>query len=151
VEYHFWPVIEKGCNQFVDATPHLFLRGHFAYGRLVPWAQWDPGVLLQILHTEYSSVVEPIVAFIDEARADSDQQIVVLIPVVIPNRFRYRILHNQVDRVLSSALRTRTDLVVARVAMPLQDPQDSVVLPIAVGGKAATREIPGTSSQEPTG
>jgi hypothetical protein len=84
------------------------------------WAQWDPGVPLRILHTEYSSVVEPVVAFIDEARADSDQQIVVLIPVVIPDRFRYRILHNQIDHVLSAALRTRTDVVVARVAMPLQ-------------------------------
>jgi hypothetical protein len=86
------------------------------------WAQWDPGVPLRILHTEYSSVVEPVVAFIDEAGVDGDQQIVVLIPVVIPDRFRYRILHNQIDHVLSAALRTRTDVVVARVAMPLQAP-----------------------------
>jgi hypothetical protein len=86
------------------------------------WAHWDPGVPLRILPTEYSSVVGPIVALIDEMRARDDKQIVVLIPVVIPDRFRYRILHNQIDRVLSAALRTRTDLVVARVAMPLQDP-----------------------------
>jgi amino acid transporter len=92
------------------------------------WAQWDPGVPLRILHTEYSSVVEPIVAFIDEARAESDQQIVVLIPVVIPTRFRYRILHNQIDHVLSAALRTRADVVVARVAMPLQAPPTSAAL-----------------------
>jgi hypothetical protein len=64
-------------------------------------------------------VVEPIVAFIDEARSHGDQQIVVLIPVVVPDRLRYRILHNQIDRVLSAALRTRTDVVVARVSMPL--------------------------------
>ena len=63
-----------------------------------------------------------MLAFIDEERADGDQQIVVLIPVVIPDRFRYRILHNQIDHVLSAALRTRTDVVVARVAMPLQAP-----------------------------
>ena len=49
------------------------------------WSVWDPGVPLRILYTEYASVVRPIVAFIDEARADSDQQIVVLIPVVVPN------------------------------------------------------------------
>ncbi len=114
------------------------------------WTQWDPGVPLRILHTEYSSVVEPIVAFIDELRGRSDQQIVVLIPVVIPDRFRYRILHNQIDHVLSSALRTRTDLVVARVAMPLQDPRDSVVPPSAVEGKAATRDKRGTTYHEPT-
>jgi amino acid transporter len=86
------------------------------------WAKWDPGIPLRILHTDYASVVEPIVAFIDEAREQSDQQIVVLIPVVVPNHLRYRILHNQIDRVLSAALRTRTDIVVARVPMLLQSP-----------------------------
>ncbi len=84
------------------------------------WSVWDPGVPLRILYTDYASVVRPIVAFIDEARADSDQQIVVLIPVVVPEHVRYRILHNQTDRVLSAALQSRTDVVVARVPMPLQ-------------------------------
>ncbi len=45
---------------------------------------------------------------------------VVLIPVVIPERVRYRFLHNQIDVVLSAALRTRPDVVVARVQLPLQ-------------------------------
>jgi hypothetical protein len=83
------------------------------------WSIWDPGVELTVLHTEYASVVEPIVAFIDEARAAGDHQIVVLIPVVIPEHFRHRILHNQIDLILSRALRSRTDIVVARVPMPL--------------------------------
>jgi amino acid transporter len=84
------------------------------------WAAWDPGVPLDILHTEYSSVVRPIVSFIDEVRAQDDRQIVVLIPVLIPTKLRYRILHNQTDHVLSAALRRRTDVVVARVMMPLE-------------------------------
>lgn len=84
------------------------------------WAAWDPGVPLKILYTPYASVVDPIVEFIDEARAESDQQIVVLIPVVIPDHVRYRILHNQIDLVLSAALRARTDVVVARVPMQLE-------------------------------
>jgi amino acid transporter len=88
------------------------------------WKEWNPGVPLQILHTEFASVVEPIVAFIDEAREQDDQQIVVLIPVVIPDRFRYRILHNQIDHVLTAALRARTDVVVARVPLPIQDQSD---------------------------
>jgi amino acid transporter len=83
------------------------------------WKRWDPGVPLRVLRTEYASVVDPLVAFIDELRARDDSQIVVLIPVVIPDRFRYRILHNQIDLVLSRALRSRTDIVVARVALPL--------------------------------
>ena len=84
------------------------------------WAEWNPGVPLRILHTEYASVVLPIVAFIDEARKDVDHQIVVLIPVVVPEHLRHRILHNHMDRVLTAALRTRTDVVIARVPMQVQ-------------------------------
>lgn len=43
----------------------------------------------------------------------------VLIPVVIPERIRYRLLHNQVDLVLASELRRRPDVIVARVSMPI--------------------------------
>jgi amino acid transporter len=83
------------------------------------WTQWDPGVPLKVLRTEYSSVVEPLVAFIDGERQRHRDQIVVLIPVVVPDRLRYRILHNQIDLVLSQALKSRTDLVVARAKMAL--------------------------------
>ena len=83
------------------------------------WTQWDPGVPLTVLRTEYSSVVEPLVKFIDDQRQRHQDQIVVLIPVVVPDRLRYRILHNQIDLVLSQALKSRTDLVVARAKMPL--------------------------------
>jgi amino acid transporter len=83
------------------------------------WAAWNPGVPLRILHTEFASVVDPIVALIDDTRAHTDRQIVVLIPVVVPEHRRYRFLHNQIDFVLSTALRSRTDVVVARVRLPL--------------------------------
>jgi amino acid transporter len=83
------------------------------------WERWDPGIELRVLHTDYTSVTEPIVAFVDELREDRDDQIVVLIPVIIPAKFRYRALHNQVDLVLSAALRGRDDIVVARVPMEL--------------------------------
>ena len=67
--------------------------------------------------------MQPIVGFIDELRADHpDDQIVVLIPVIRPDKLRYRILHNQIDLVLSSALRGRDDVVVARVSVPLEAP-----------------------------
>lgn len=86
------------------------------------WSAWNPGPPLEILHTEFTSVVEPIVAFIDEIRSKHDHQIVVLIPAVLPDHFRYRFLHNQMDLVLSRALSSRTDIVVARVRMLLQVP-----------------------------
>jgi amino acid transporter len=83
------------------------------------WRRWNPGPELQILHTEYTSVVTPISDFIDRERSKHRQQIVVLIPVLAPRKLRYRILHNQLDLVLSSELRKRTDIVVARVQMPI--------------------------------
>ncbi len=86
------------------------------------WSQWSPGPPLTVLRTEFSSVVAPITAFIDEIRASDDRQIVVLIPVVVPPRWRQRLLHNQIDLVLSAALHRRADVVVARVSMPLREP-----------------------------
>jgi amino acid transporter len=89
------------------------------------WEEWSPGVPLRVLHTEYASVVEPIVALIDEERAARDDQIVVLIPVVVPTRLRYRLLHNHIEVLLSAALRTRTDIIVARVPMSLDATEPS--------------------------
>ncbi len=87
------------------------------------WERWNCGIPLKVLHTEYASVTQPIVAFIDELREEHpDDQLVVLIPVVRPSKLRYRILHNQIDLVLSAALRNRDDVVVARVTVPLELP-----------------------------
>ena len=88
------------------------------------WLAWDCGVPLEILRTDYASVVDPIVEFIDRLREEDDRQIVVLIPVVVPGRLRYRLLHNQIDFVLSAALRSRTDLIVARIPYGLDDDRD---------------------------
>jgi len=107
------------------------------------WGAWDPGVALRVLHTEYASVVAPLCSFIDELRAGDDKQIVVLIPTVIPNRVRYRFLHNQLDLVLSGALRSRPDVVVARVQMPLEElaaeaPAGAAETPAAPQGHRST-------------
>ena len=108
------------------------------------WREWDPGVTLHVLYNEYSSVVQPIVEFIDAVRRDHpDDQIVVLIPLVRPPKRRYRILHNQIDLVLSSALRGREDVVVARVSVPLE--------PEAPPSGSASTEPTGTASGSPSG
>jgi hypothetical protein len=105
-------VILEGDDQS-DRAEHFFDH----------WNRWNCGIPLKVLHTEYASVTQPIVAFIDELREEHpDEQLVVLIPVVRPDKFRYRILHNQLDLVLSAALRGRDDVVVARVTVPLERP-----------------------------
>ena len=71
------------------------------------WAEMGSGRATSGAAHRVRSVVEPISSFIDELRANDDRQIVVLIPTIIPDRVRYRILHNQIDLVLSGALRSR--------------------------------------------
>jgi amino acid transporter len=83
------------------------------------WQEWNPGVPLRVLHTEFASVVQPIAGLVDELRADTDCHVAVLIPVGIPRRFRYRLLHNQVDLALATELHRRPDVIVARVPMPI--------------------------------
>ncbi len=108
------------------------------------WHSWDPGVPLRVLYNEYASVVQPIVGFIDDVRAEHpDDQIVVLIPVVRPEKVRYRILHNQIDLLLSNALRGREDIVVARVTVPLE-PETPEEATAAASLRVATDSAPGT-------
>lgn len=86
------------------------------------WARWSPGPPLRVLRTEYASVAGPILAFIDQLRERHTEQIVVLVPVTVPDRLRYRLLHNHLDLVLTAALRHRPDVVTARVPLPLHLP-----------------------------
>lgn len=81
------------------------------------WEQWNPGVELRVLRTDYASVAAPIVGLVDELVDQSRCMLVVLVPVVHPDRVRYRLLHNHLDLVLVSALRTREDVVVTKVPM----------------------------------
>ncbi len=50
-------------------------------------------------------------------RRQRDEQIIVLSPVILPDRLRYWFLHNHLDTVLTRALRDRPDVIVARVQM----------------------------------
>ena len=83
------------------------------------WNRWNPGPPLRVLRTEYASAVGPILAFVDQLARDHHEQIVVLIPVAVPDQARFRLLHNRYDQTLFKALRSRPDIVSARVPMPL--------------------------------
>jgi amino acid transporter len=84
------------------------------------WAKWSPGVPLEILRTEYASVVDPIVRYV-ESLCQGDRQVVVLIPVIEPDRLRHRILHNHADLSLRFAFRHRRDVIFARVVFNLDE------------------------------
>jgi amino acid transporter len=75
------------------------------------WEQWNPGVRLDTVVDPHRSLVQPIVAYVQQAQA-VDREIAVLIPEVEPRRWRYRILQNQRGLLLATVLRARTDVVV---------------------------------------
>jgi amino acid transporter len=105
----------------VHVVPGCTGPGDTADGELErQWARWDPGVPLHVLRTEYASVTHPVTRFIDALRERRDEQIVVLIPVTLPDRLRYRILHNHLEVALTTALKTRPDVIVATVPMRLR-------------------------------
>jgi hypothetical protein len=85
------------------------------------WRAWNSGVRLVTLRSQYHSVVRPILRFIDalEHREHEYDHIMVLIPVIRPTRWRHRALHNQLDLVLSAALRDRPEVAVARLPVTL--------------------------------
>ena len=84
------------------------------------WAQWNPGLPLRVLATEYASLAGPIVAFVDQLRHHHGEQVVVLVPVAVPDRLRYRFLYTHLDLVLTQALRNRPDVITLRVPMVVQ-------------------------------
>jgi amino acid transporter len=78
------------------------------------WADWDPGVRLDVIDSPQRSLVQPIVDYVRRA-AEGGRQIAVLIPEVEPLHRRYQILQNQRGLLLAAALRARTDVVVCVV------------------------------------
>ena len=84
------------------------------------WKAWDPGARLVLLHTDYHSVVQPILQFIRRA-ASGDRRVMVLIPMIVPKHWRHRLLHNQIDLALSSALAREPGVVVARSRFRIQE------------------------------
>jgi len=99
-----------------DETGHDTGRARELHRR---WVKWDPGVPLRVLRTEYASVAGPIVAFVETLQLRDQRQIVVLIPVAMPRKLRYTLLHNHFELVLTRALRRYPEVIVARVPMPL--------------------------------
>ena len=85
------------------------------------WARWNPGVRLVTVSSPYHSLGRPFVRLVDKLTVHFDGHVVVLIPVLRPAHIRDRILHNQLDLALSNAIRTRSDISVARIPVPVED------------------------------
>jgi len=84
------------------------------------WKEWDPGVELTVLRSEYHSAVRPLVQYINSLKPSPAHKVVVLIPVVLPRKWWHSLLHNHLDYSLTAALKHRHDVVVAKMPLLLK-------------------------------
>jgi amino acid transporter len=82
------------------------------------WDRWACGLELVVLPSEHRSLVTPMVDFVQEQLA-AGHQVTVLLAEVEPRHRRYQVLHNQRGLILASALRARTDAVIATMPFRL--------------------------------
>ena len=84
------------------------------------WQAWNPGVPLEVVISRQRALVRSVVHYVTAAAADGTQ-VAVLISEIQPRKRRHELLHNQRGLLLASALRARTDAVVATLAYRLHE------------------------------
>jgi amino acid transporter len=84
------------------------------------WETWRSGVPIEVLIDPHRSLVRTVLQYIDSIDQES-LTITVLIPEIIPRKRRHEILHDQRGRLLESALKQRTEVVIATLPFHTQD------------------------------
>ena len=80
------------------------------------WAEWNPGVRLVTIESQYRSVVTPILRYLDLIKSQvPGGMITVLVPEFVVGRWWQSLLHNQMGFILQSRLVLRRDIVFAMV------------------------------------
>ncbi|MCC6190244.1 MAG: APC family permease [Anaerolineales bacterium] len=86
------------------------------------WARWGDGVRLEVLPSEYRSIIEPLIGYLDRLDAcQRDDVITVVMPQFLPSRWWHNILHNQTALLLRLSLLLRRGMVVTDVPYRLKD------------------------------
>ena len=84
------------------------------------WAAWGCGIELSIVRSDTHALIEPLVDFVRQEASDQRLRVTVLVPQIEPRRRRYQVLQNQRGRLLATALRRHTDVVVATLPFRVQ-------------------------------
>ncbi|MEU8901038.1 APC family permease [Nocardia sp. NPDC048505] len=82
------------------------------------WNRWNPGIDLVVLPCPHRNLVATLIGYVRKQTA-TQRPVTVLVAQVEPRRWRHRILHNPRGPVLATALRARTDAVVATMSVRL--------------------------------
>jgi len=105
----------KSVSQDVMAV-HVSTDGHQRADILARWKKFVDDVPLIVLDSPYRSVLRPMLRFIDEIEdLRPDDEITVLLPEFVPDRWWHGLLHNQTSLQLKGALLFRPGIVVTSV------------------------------------
>ncbi|MEP7356999.1 MAG: APC family permease, partial [Anaerolineales bacterium] len=89
---------------------------------LEKWERWGDGVRLVVLQSEYRSIVEPLIGYLDRIDAcQTDDVITVVMPQFLARRWWQNILHNQTALLVRLALVFRRGMVVTDVPYRLNE------------------------------
>ncbi|MBL0385755.1 APC family permease [Tumebacillus sp. ITR2] len=87
------------------------------------WRQWNPGVRLVTLRSQYRSILRPLFRFVDsaEARVSENDFITLLVPEFVTRKWWHRILHNQTSLLIKAWALHSKDIIVISVPYRLKN------------------------------
>ena len=84
------------------------------------WETWGGRVTLVVLPSPFRSLMEPLIAYIDQASAEkTNDYVTVILPEFVPARWWQQLLHNQTSLLIKGALLFRPNIVVTSVPFHL--------------------------------
>ena len=84
------------------------------------WERWGQGVELVIVASPYRSLMQPLLAHLDEVQASNQNgYLTVVLPEFMPRRLWHHLLHNQHALLIKAALLFKANIVVTSVPLHL--------------------------------
>jgi len=85
------------------------------------WETWGQGVPLVVLTSDYRSVMEPLLEYIEQVDAERpDDFVTIVLPEFVPARWWHHLLHNQRALLIKGALLFKPNTVVTSVPFHLR-------------------------------
>jgi amino acid transporter len=99
---------------YVDADPQATAQVR------KDWEKWGRGIPLVVLDSPYRSLIEPLLAYIEQVAAEPPEAFVtVVLPEFVPARIWHNLLHNQRALLIKGALLFKRNVVVTSVPFHL--------------------------------
>lgn len=86
------------------------------------WEAWGEGTRLEVLQSDYRSIVGPLIDYVDKIddKRRRDQVVTIVLPQFVPARRWHNLLHNQTALLIHAAFLFRRDVMVTDVPFHLE-------------------------------